>query len=206
MFAGCLALKEGIDILSGSPSIRHIGSANIPIWRIVICYQFSIWRDFVKSELHILKIAFMIFLLGTVLILIKYKTCITETRSSAWYAPLTEIIYYGGTGKGDVSEDNNASFSLDENGKFEFIRGETVCCGQFEKDIPLESQVLDPQRNLYSFSFRIPCSTHADHTFYFTIYPNDLNSFTVNVETSSTDTEMLWLTANNSATLTVPVT
>lgn len=135
------------------------------------------------GAIQIIPATHTVLLNGTVLILIKYKTCITETRSSAWYAPLTEIIYYGGTGKGDVSEDNNASFSLDENGKFEFIRGETVCCGQFEKDIPLESQVLAPQRNLYSFSFRTPCITHADHSFYFTIYPNDLNSFTVNVET-----------------------
>lgn len=158
---------------------------------------------FLKHKLHTSKIVFLILLLTVTFILIGFRAIIEGKDASIWYAPLIDITYHR-----DWSSSSGCSttFLLHKDGDFELSYGQTTCHGHFETDFPNGNEVLSPQRDLYSFSFRIPCSTHADHSFYFTIYPNDLNFFTVNVETSSTDTEMLWLTANNSATLTVPAT
>lgn len=153
-----------------------------------------------KHKQCVPKIVVPALLLGAVCIAVKFGVSATEARTAAWYAPLTGITYH--SEPGTAAESDNVAFSLDANGGFELVRGESTCCGQFEKELSLENKVLDPQQNLYSFSFRTPCSTHDGHALYFTIYPNDLNSFVVSVE-MDTEAENLWLTADNSDVITL---
>jgi len=135
---------------------------------------------FLKNKLQTSKIIFPILLLIIAFILIGFRTIIAKKNASTWYAPLTDITYHS---DGSSSSGDNVTFLLHNDSNFELSYGQTTCHGHFETAFLHGYEVLSPQRDLYSFSFRTPCITHADHSFYFTIYPNDLNSFTVNVET-----------------------
>lgn len=153
-----------------------------------------------KRKPYASKIILPILLLVGTFFVIEFRTIMTPKNPSTWYAPLTGITYHS---EGSISSDDNIIFLLHTDGNFELSYENTTCHGHFNTAFPYGNKVLSPQRELYSFSFRTPCITHTDHSFYFTIYPNDLNSFTVSVETSSMDTEMIWLTSNNPAIITV---